>query len=170
MNIIKRWLKRQRYAFASLVAQLRPRLALRLAGVGLVAGGAILASRDAAIYWGSTVSPGRIAETRNISIDMGSDFIDGTAHTDVNRVFAPTFTKFNATMTGLYDDAVLTVFDDALAQRNGYFYIYPKSSVNTQYFYGRGYVSVDTNEYPYDDYAKLNWSIRPSNQVTFKHA
>jgi len=161
-DIIRRW----RLWFAALVARLVPALGLRLAGLPQMAGGAILAARDAAVYWGSTVSPSRIAETRNISIDMSSDFIDGTAHTDKNRVFAPTFTKFNATMTGLYDNAVWTVFTDALSQVNGYFYIYPKSSVNTQYFYGRGYVSVDTAAFPYDNFGELNWSIKPSNQVT----
>lgn len=125
---------------------------------------------DAAVYWGSTASPSRIAETREISLDLGSDFVDDTVHGDVNRSEAPTFSKFGATITGLYDDAALSVVDDAISKANGYFYIYPKSSVNTQYFYGRGYVSVDQLSYPFDDFSKFNWSIRPSGTVTFKHA
>lgn len=130
---------------------------------------ATVQSRDAAVYWGSTASPGRIAETRNISIDMGSDFVEDTVHGDTVRSESPTFNRFNATITGLYDDAVPKLIDDALSKVQGYFYIYPKSNDNTIYFYGRGYVAVDENSYPYDDFAKLNWTIRPSGTVTFKH-
>ena len=122
------------------------------------------------MYWGSGASPGRIAETRNVSLDMGSDFVDDTTHGDINRSEAPSFSKFAATITGLYDDAAFAVIDDAISKVQGYFYIYPKSSVGTQYFYGRGYVSVDETSYPFDDFSNLNWSIRPSGTVTFKHA
>ena len=131
---------------------------------------ATLLGRDAAVYWASTVSPSRIAETRNIAIDMGADWVDDTVHTDVNRSEQPTFSRFNVTITGLYDDAAYIIIDDAISKVEGYFYIYPKSSVNSQYFYGRGYVSVDEASYPYDDFSNLNWSIRPSGVVTFKHA
>jgi len=131
---------------------------------------ATLLGRDAAVYWGSTVSPSRIAETRNIAIDMGADWVDDTVHGDINRSEQPTFSRFNATITGLYDDAAYIVIDDAIAKVQGYFYIYPNSSINTQYFYGLGYVSVDDASYPYDDFSNLNWSIRPSGVVTFKHA
>lgn len=131
---------------------------------------ATLLGRDAAVYWGSTVSPSRIAETRNIAIDLGADFADDTVHGDVNRSEAPTFSKFNVTITGLYDDAAFIILDDAIAKVQGYFYIYPKSSINTQYFYGRGYVSVDEASYPFDDFSNQNWSIRPAGTVTFKHA
>lgn len=131
---------------------------------------ATLLGRDGCIYWGSTVSPSRIAETREIAVDMGSDFADDTVHGDVNRTEAPTFSKFGVTVTGLYDDAAFVILDDAISRVNGYFYVYPKSSVNTQYFYGRGYVSVDSNTFPYDDFSKLNWSVRPSGVITFKHA
>lgn len=131
---------------------------------------ATLVGRDAAVYWGSGASPGRIAETRNISIDLGTDFLDDTVHGDTNRSEAPSFNRFAVTITGLYDDAAFDIIDDAIAKTEGYFYIYPKSSVGTQYFYGRGYVSVDENSYPYDDFSNLNWSIRPSGTVTFKHA
>ena len=131
---------------------------------------ATLLGRDAAIYWGNTVSPGRIAETQNISIDMGSDFVEDTVHTDVNRTEAPTFNRFNVTITGLYDDAAFDVIDDAISKVEGYFYLYPKSDTNTQYWYGRGFVSVDEASFPFDDYSKMNWAVRPSGLVTFDHA
>ena len=131
---------------------------------------ATVQSRDATVYWGSTVSPGNVAEHRNISIDMGSDFVDDTVHGDLFRSESPTFSRFAVTITGLYDDSVPRIIDDAISKVQGYFYIYPKSDVATAYFYGRGYVSVDENAYPFDDFATLNWSIRPSGTVTFKHA
>jgi hypothetical protein len=122
------------------------------------------------VYWGSTASPSRIAETRNVSIDLGADFVEDTVHADINRSEAPTFSRFNVTVTGLYDDAAYTVIDDSISKVEGYFYIYPKSSVNAQYWYGRGYISVDEASFPYDDFSNLNWAIRPSGTVTFKHA
>lgn len=131
---------------------------------------ATLLGRDAAVYWGSGVSPGRIAETKNISIDMGTDFADDTVHGDVNRSEAPTFSRFTITITGLYDDAAFIVIDDAISKVEGYFYLYPHSNVSTQYHYGRGFVSVDENSFPFDDFSSLNWSVRPSGVVTFEHA
>lgn len=131
---------------------------------------ATLPARDAAVYWGSGPSPTRIAETRNIALDLGSDFIEDTVHGDVNKSFTPTFNNFGATVTGLYNDAVHTVIDDAISKVEGYFYVYPKSSVSATYFYGRGFVSVSENSFPYDDYATLNWEIRASGTVTYKHA
>lgn len=131
---------------------------------------ATLLTRDSVVYWGSTVSPSRIAETREISIDMGADWVDDTVHGDVNRSEQPTFSKFACSITGLYDDAAYIVLDDAISKVQGYFYVYPKSSVSAQYFYGRGYVAVDQLSLPYDDFGKLNWSIRPAGVVTFKHA
>lgn len=131
---------------------------------------ATLLGRDAAIYWGSTVSPGLIAETQNISIDMGSVFVEDTVHGDVNISEAPTFNRFNVSITGLYDDVAFDVIDDAISKVQGYMYLYPKSNVNTQYWYGRGYVSVDEASFPFDDYSKMNWTVRPSGLITFKHA
>ncbi len=131
---------------------------------------ATLIGRDAIVYWGSGVSPGRIAETKNISIDLGSDFAEDTVHGDIFRSEAPTFNRFAVTVTGLYDDAAFEVIDDAISKVEGYFYIYPKSDVSTQYFYGRGFVSVDEASYPFDDFSNMNWGIRPSGTVTFQHA
>ena len=131
---------------------------------------ATLLGRDAAIYWGITVSPGRITETQNISIDLSSDFAQDTVHGDVNISEAPTFNRFNVSITGLYDDAAFDVIDDAISKTEGYFYLYPKSNVSAQYWYGRAFVSVDEASFPFDDYSKMNWAVRPSGVVTFEHA
>ena len=118
------------------------------------------------VYWGSTASPSRVAETRDITIDLGSEFADDTVHLDSNRTFKPTFLTANVGVTGLYDDAAFDVIDDALAQVEGYFYVYPDSSNAGSYFYGRGFASVEQVGFPFDDMSKLDWGIRPSGVVT----
>ena len=118
------------------------------------------------VYWGSTASPARVAETRDITIDLGSEFVDDTVHTDTNRTFKPTFSTANVGVTGLYDNAAFAVIDDALAQVEGWFYVYPDSATAGSYFYGRGFVSVQQIGLPFDDMAKQDWEIRPSGVVT----
>lgn len=125
--------------------------------------------RDAAIYWGTGVSPGVIAETRNIALDLGADFADDTVHGDVNRTEAPTYSRFNCSVTGLFDTTDFTIMDGALNKDNGYCYIYFKSDDNTMYWYGRGYVAVDEEGNPYDEFETLNWTFRPSGTMTLVH-
>ena len=119
------------------------------------------------VYWGSTASPARVAETRDITIDLGSEFVDDTVHLDDNRTAKPTFSTANVGVTGLYDDAAFDVIDDALAKVEGWFYVYPDSTNSGSYFYGRGFATVESVGFPFDDMAKLDWGIRPSGVVTF---
>lgn len=126
---------------------------------------ATIQTRHASVYW----SGGRVAETRNVSIDLGSDFVDDTVHGDSNRSFAPLFTNFAATITGLYNTGVAAagnsaqIIADALGAVSAAFSIYIGNS-NT-YFYGNGYVSVDEVGTPYDEFAPFNWSIRSLGAV-----
>lgn len=131
---------------------------------------ATIVGTRAMVYWGATASPARIAETQNITLDLSSEFVDDTVHLDTNRTFKPTFKTANIGVTGLYDNAVFSVMDDALSQVEGWFYIYPDSAGAASYFYGRGFVSVDEIGLPFADMANLNWSIKPSGVVTFRHA
>ena len=119
------------------------------------------------VYWGSTASPARVAETRDITIDLGSEFVDDTVHLDQNRTSKPTFSTANVGVTGLYDDAAFSVIDDALAKVEGWFYIYPDSANPGSYFYGRGFVTVESIGLPFDDMAKLDWGIKASSAGTF---
>ncbi len=122
---------------------------------------ATIQTRNASVYWSS----GRVAETRNVSIDLGSDFVDDTVHGDTNRTFAPLFSNFNASITGLYNTGVAAAGNsaqlvaDALTATSTTWSIYIGNS-NT-YFYGSGYVSVDNVGAPYDEFAPFDWSIRP---------
>ena len=122
---------------------------------------ATIQARNASVYWSS----GRVAETRNVSIDLGSDFVDDTVHGDTNRTFAPLFSNFNASITGLYNTGPAAagnsaqLIADALTATSTTWSIYIGNS-NT-YFYGSGYVSVDNIGAPYDEFAPFDWSIRP---------
>lgn len=126
---------------------------------------ATVQTRNASIYWSS----GRVAETRNCSIDLGTDFVEDTVHGDTNRTFAPTFSNFNASITGLYNTGVAAagnsaqIIADALAATSATWSIYIGNS-NT-YFYGSGYVSVDSVTDPYDEFSEFNWSIRSIGAV-----
>lgn len=119
--------------------------------------------RDASIYWGTTL----IAETRNIVVDMGSDFIDDTVHGDVNRSFQPSFANFGAKITGLQDKAAAggtqSIIAGALAKTSGTWSIY--FGYSGHYLYGSGYVSVDELGQPYDDFDTFNWSLRSTGTV-----
>lgn len=123
-------------------------------------------TRNASCYW----STGRVLETRNVSIDLGTDFADDTVHGDTNRTFAPTFANFGASVTGLYDTGVAAgsntaqIIADALAATSRNFSIYIGNS--NQYFYGTGYVSVEEVSAPYDEFAAFNWAIKASGAVS----
>jgi len=124
---------------------------------------------DTSVYWGSAaIAPTRVAETRNVAIDLGADYVEDTVHGDVNKSFAPTFSNFAATITGLYDTLsgghAKRIIADALAKQSGTFSIYLGNI--SQYFRGSGYVTVDDVSAPYDDFAGFNWSIRPLGTVS----
>jgi hypothetical protein len=126
---------------------------------------ATIQSRNASVYWSS----GRVVETRNVTIDLGTDFVDDTVHGDTVRSFAPTFANFNASVTGLYNTGAAAagvtsqIIADAIAATSATWSIYIGAS--NQYFYGSGYVSVDSVTAPYDEFAEFNWSIRASGTV-----
>jgi hypothetical protein len=121
--------------------------------------------RNASAYWGTS----QIQETRNIVVDLGTDFIEDTVHGDTNRTFAPTFSNFSASITGLYSDHTTdgskTIINDALAATSRTFSLY--MGANNKYFRGSGYVSVDNISAPYDDFDAFDWSLRALGAVTW---
>jgi len=123
--------------------------------------------RDASIYWG-TGTPVLIPETRNFAIDLGTDWIDDTVHGDTVRTFAPSFSSFGCSVTGLWDSVIGksdAIVKDAIAKTSGKFSLYWGDS--NRYFYGSGYVGVDEVGAPYDDFAVFNWSLRSIGTVGF---
>lgn len=121
------------------------------------------------VYWGSgSTTPVRVQETKNVAIDLGGDFAEDTVHGDVNRSYQPTFTDFSVSVTGLWNTAVTLaqgtdLVTAANAKSSGRFSIYIGDA--SHYFYGSGYVSIDSITTPFDDFATLDWSIRSSGQV-----
>lgn len=125
-----------------------------------------ITGRNASVYW----ALGLIAETRNVSIDLGADFIDDTVHGDTVRSKAPLFVNFNAKITGLYSTGVAAatnigrIISHALASTSSTFSIYIGGI--SQYFTGSGYVSIDSVSAPYDDFCTADWSIVSLGTVT----
>lgn len=121
--------------------------------------------RNASAYWNAQA----IQETRNIVIDLGTDFIEDTVHGDTNRTYAPTFSNFQASISGLYSDDPTAgskgIIADALAATSRTFSLY--MGANNKYFRGNGYCSVDNMTAPYDDFDAFDWSIRAIGAVTW---
>lgn len=128
---------------------------------------ATILTRNASIYW----SGGRVDKTRDVAIDMSADFKEDTVHGSTNKTSSPTFSNFNAKVTGLYNTgpaafAPVTsaqIIKNALSVNSGYWSIYLGQSLT--YFYGSGYVSVDNVGAPYDDFAPFDWTITPIGNV-----
>lgn len=128
-----------------------------------------IVGRDASVYWGSAaITPTIRPETRNFTVDLGTDWIDDTVHGDTVRTFAPSFSTFGVSITGLWDTTIGKSDDivkDAIAKRSGTFSLYWGNS--NRYFYGSGYVGVDEVGTPYEDWSTFNWSIRALGTVGF---
>lgn len=122
-------------------------------------------TRNASFYW----SGNRVIGTRNFSINLGTDFVEDTAHGSQVRTFAPTFSNFAATITGLYNTGVAAagnaaqLIQDALNATSAIWSIYIGNS--NQYFYGSGYISVDEVSAPYDDFSAFNTALRSIGAV-----
>lgn len=117
-------------------------------------------TRHASVYWGSgAATPALIDRTRDVSIDLGADKADATAHGDTNISQTATFVKPNISVSGLYSAAIGQsdgIIKDALSLVSGKFSIYIGSS--NVYFYGSASsVEVQNVGAPYTDYAPMNW-------------
>lgn len=129
----------------------------------------ILASR-ALILFGTgadSLAMSAVAETRNWEISMTPDFAEDTVHGDTFRTKAPTFQDFQVSVTALMSDVASStsalgakgLITVALAKTSGKFYLYPDSAVTSIYWSGRGYIGIDSNNAPYEDYSSFNFSI-----------
>ena len=118
-----------------------------------------ITGRNASVYWGT----GLTGETRNVSIDLGADFIDDTVHGDTVRTKQPLFSNFSAKVSGLYNVGASAAGKSALLIANALSTASSTWSIYiggvSQYFYGSGYISIDTVGAPYDDFAPFDFSI-----------
>lgn len=132
-----------------------------------MAAAAAIFTRHASVYWG-TGTPALIDRTRDVSIDMGADRADSTAHGDTNVSEIPTFVKPNISVTGLYASTIGQsdeIVRNALSQASGKFSIYIGSS--NVYFYGTAYAEVQNVGAPYTDFAPFNWRPVVSGALGF---
>ena len=125
--------------------------------------------RDTSVYWASAAlfdSTKLIPETRTVAIDMGADTADDTVHGDTIRTFAPTFSKANIKVSGLYATGAANsprIIHDAIAKVSGTFIIYMGNSAN--FVSGSGYIQVDSWGAPYDDFSPFDFTVIPSATV-----
>ncbi len=129
----------------------------------------ILGSRGLVLFGtgADSLAMSAVAETRNWDIAMSPDFADDTVHGDTFRTKTPTFQDFSVSVTALMSDVASTtsalgakgLITIALAKTSGKFYLYPDSSITTVYWSGRGYIALDSNSAPYDDFSQFNFSI-----------
>ena len=126
-------------------------------------------TRHASVYWGSgATTPALIDRTRDVSIDLGSDKAESTAHGDTNISEIPVFVKPNISITGLYSSAIGqsdAIIKDALSTVSGKFSIYIGSS--NVYFYGSASVEVQNVGAPYKDFAPFNWGTVVAGNLGF---
>lgn len=126
---------------------------------------ATILSQKAMVRWGTgadSTATNAIAETRNWDIAMTPDYADDTVHGDTFRSKQPTFQDFTVSVTGLFDSGATgskVIITDALAKTSGRFYLYPDSTITSIYWSGRGYLAIDSQGAPFEDYSTFAFSI-----------
>lgn len=125
--------------------------------------------KGAVLYLGAaTAVP--VAETSNISINLGADMADATAHGNAFRQYIPGINDFGMSVTKFYDNAYWVMWDAAIATTPLKMYFYPSRADNASFFCGVVYVSADSLESPVDDMNAESWNIVPASAVTVAHA
>lgn len=70
------------------------------------------------------------------SIDMSTDRVDVTAMGDTNKQSVIGLANATATVSFWWEDNIDHIFDAAGVASGSFFYLYPSSDANTEYFYG----------------------------------
>ena len=80
------------------------------------------------------------------SLDMSTDRIDVTAFNDTNKQFVAGLENIGGTISGFWDDTIDTMYDGMNSSDGVKLYLYPSTTVATEYFYGPAWVdlSIDT--------------------------
>lgn len=87
-----------------------------------------------AITSGGTAEP--IAFLNSWSINFQSEKAEVTAFGDNNKVYVAGLPDSSGEFSGFYDDATRQTYDAAVDGLPRKFYLYPSTSLNTQYWYG----------------------------------
>lgn len=80
------------------------------------------------------------------SLDMSTDRIDVTAFNDSNKQFVAGLENIGGTLSGFWDDTIDTLYDSMQSTSGVNMYLYPSTTVETEYWYGPAWVdmSLDT--------------------------
>ena len=99
-----------------------------------------IAGRNGMLYMNltsaGTAEP--VAYLNNWSLDFATDKIDVTAFGDTTKIYVSGLPDCQGTYAGFYDDATVQMYtaaSDGVARK---FYLYPSTSLVTQYWYGTG--------------------------------
>ena len=122
--------------------------------------------RNAYLYWDGTF----VTEGTAISVSFTREFIDDTAYGDTNRTFQVGFGDFEISVSRHYDQqsAQASIEADALANDPDakLYYLYPDRGTLTDYWYGNGYVSLDSHGGDMSGLWEETYTIKASDEVT----
>jgi hypothetical protein len=132
--------------------------------------GTTAAGTNAILYLGST-NAAAIDETFNLSINVTTDTAEDTAHGDVWRTFIPTLSNFEMDIEKHYDfaaggGAMQTWVNSRTALK---FYLYPRRSDATIYWYGTMYLGGGGMSMGLEDVIDQTFSIIPITAPTLVH-
>lgn len=136
--------------------------------------GTTAAGTNAILYLGST-NASSVDETFNLSIEVTTDTAEDTAHGDTWRTFIPTLSTFDMTIEKHYDFAATTGTAGGQLQQwvnsrtSLKFYLYPRRSDATIYWYGTVYLGGGGMAMGLEDVIDQSFSIIPISQPTLIH-
>jgi len=96
-----------------------------------------------AIASGGTAEP--IAFLSSWTISFASEKIDVTAFGDANRVYVAGLPDASGEFSGFYDDATAQTYTAATDGVKRKFYLYPSTSLSTQYWFGEIFPDLSVN-------------------------
>ncbi len=124
---------------------------------------ATIRGRDAYLYWNAAY----VTEGMAISLKADRNMIEDTSFGDTNKTFQTGLSDFSLDVGRHYDQGgFLGMEEDAIAAdpTARIFYMYPNRNVATDYWYGLGYVSLNSQGGGLADLFDEQYTIRPADQ------
>lgn len=123
---------------------------------------------NAILYMGAT-NASEVTETFNLSIEVSTDTVEDTAHGDVWRTFIPTLSTFDMTIEKHFDTAYHVLQDAVINRTVMKFYLYPRRTDSTIYWYGTAYLTGGGQTLGLEDIINESYGIAPVAQPTYVH-
>lgn len=125
--------------------------------------------RLARAYLGATnATPA--TKVSNWTVNFAAEFLETTAQGDTSRTYVTGLPDGEVGVEAFYDDTYFVLIDAALNGTTLKFYGYPSASTATNYFYGTMYVSMDEFATGVGDVNTNNFTLRPTDSLSFRHA